>query len=263
MPIPMRFPRLFRPAAPLAALALLTVPTACVQLASAQEPTMTMGNHNSIQPETTIAITATGEVMRAPDIAHISTGVQTEAETASEAMAMNREAMNGVFEALREAGIQERHIQTSNFSLGPRYEYVDAGDGRNNKRILVGYTASNQVTAKVTDLATIGATLDALVEAGGNTFNGISFGLEDDTEARDEARKQAMETAMARAELCAETAGYEVARIVTINEYEQQGGPQPMMARRDMAMAESAPTPISGGEVGYSVQLNVTFELTK
>ena len=36
-----------------------------------------------------------------------------------------------------------------------------------------------------------------------------------------------------------------------------------MMARRDMAMAESAPTPISGGEVGYSVQLNVTFELTK
>ena len=100
MPIPMRFPRLFRPAAPLAALALLTVPTACVQLASAQEPTMTMGNHNSIQPETTIAITATGEVMRAPDIAHISTGVQTEAETASEAMAMNREAMNGVFGTL-------------------------------------------------------------------------------------------------------------------------------------------------------------------
>ena len=116
---------------------------------------------------------------------------------------------------------------------------------------------------KVTDLSTIGATLDSLVEAGGNTFNGITFGLDDDSAARDEARAQAMEEAVKRAELYADAAGYEVARIVTINEYERQSGPQPMMARSEMAMADAAPTPISGGEVGYSVQVNVTFELTK
>lgn len=266
MPVRNVFHSLLRPAAPLAALVMLAVPAACTlvpaQTAFAQEPTMSTFHPNSIQPETTLAITTTGEVMREPDIAFISTGVQTEAETASEAMAQNRLAMNGVFSALREAGIQDRHIQTSNFSLGPRYDYVETPNGR-NQRVLAGYVVSNQVTAKVTDLTAVGATLDALVEAGGNTFNGISFALEDDSEARNEARRLAMEEAIARAELYAEAAGYEVARIVTINEYERQSSPEPMMVRRDMAMAESAPTPISGGEVGYSVQVNVTFELSK
>ena len=262
MPNPQRFHSLLRPAAPLAALALLIAPAACVQTATAQEPAMTMGNHNSIQPETTLAITTTGEVLREPDIAFISTGVQSFGPSASDALAANRTAMNGVFDALRSAGIADRHIQTSNFSIGPRYEYVNE-DGTRNRRVLTGYDASNLVTVKVTDLDNLGATIDALVEAGGNTFNGISFGLEDDTEARDEARGLAMREAVKRAEIYAEAAGYEVARIVTINEYEHQDGPQPMMARREMASADMASTPVAGGEVGYSVQLNITFELTK
>lgn len=247
-------------------LALIGVPAACAQTSTAQEaPAMTEPGHhpNSVQPETTLAITATGEVMREPDIAFIMTGVQTEAETAEAAMAQNRDAMNGVFEALREAGIEERNIQTANFQLNPRYDYIDGENGRRGKRVLAGYTVSNQVTAKVTDLDTLGATMDALVEAGGNTFNGIRFGLEDDTAARNEARRMAMQTAMERAELYAGAAGYEVERIVTINEYERQDGPRPQMAMTRMESADAAPTPISGGEVGYSVQVNVTFELTK
>ena len=38
------------------------------------------------------------------------------------------------------------------------------------------------------------------------------------------------------------------------------GGPQPMMAMR--AESDSA-TKVSGGEVGYSVTVNVTYELAK
>lgn len=252
----------------LAALTVMIGLSACAPLAIAQEGAMTSPapshfHPNSLQPETTLAITATGDAMRAPDIAFITTGVQTEAETAQDAMAKNRVAMNGVFDALEAAGIPERDIQTSNFSLNPRYEYPRTNDG-GNRRVLVGYTVSNTVNIKVSDLDNLGATLDSLVEAGGNTFNGIRFGLEDDTGARNEARQAAMAEALARAELYADAAGYDVARIVTINEYESHGGPQPqMMMERAMAMDASAPTPISGGEVGYSVQINVTFELTQ
>ena len=225
---------------------------------------MTSPHHpNSVQPETTLAITASGEVMREPDIAFIMTGVQTEAETAQEAMAENRAAMNGVFEALEEAGVERRNIQTSNFSLNPRYDYIETENGRRSERVLAGYVVSNQVTAKITDLDSVGETLDALVEAGGNTFNGIRFALEDDTAARDEARRKAMEAAIARANLYADASGYEIARIVTINEYEQHHSPMPQMAMARMEMADAAPTPISGGEVGYSVQVNVMFELSR
>lgn len=264
--------RPLRLAAPLALLALLAAPVACAQMPAPaapqnQEVTRHMGNHNSIQPETTLSLNITGEVRREPDIAWITTGVQAEADTAEAAMADARQRMNGVFDALDSAGIERRHIQTSNFSLQPRYQSVEDNPDaqpRRTRRELIGYTVSNQVSAKVTDLASLGATLDSLVNAGGNTFSGIRFGLENDTEARDEARRTAMQEAVSRAELYAEAAGYSVGRIVTVNEYEQQGGPQPMM--RTMAESDggfSAPTPISGGEVGFSVQLNITFELVR
>ncbi|MEO1474106.1 MAG: SIMPL domain-containing protein, partial [Pseudomonadota bacterium] len=55
---------------------------------------------------------------------------------------------------------------------------------------------------------------------------------------RDEARRLAMETAIARADLYASAAGYRVARIVTISEYETRQGPQPMLE-----MAMPAPWP--------------------
>ena len=254
-----------RPLGAVAALALaVAVPPAVIaQGQKTDEAHMSAGHPNSIQPETTLSLTATGEVMREPDIAFIMSGVTTEAKTAGEAMEQNRSRMNGVMEALKDAGIPERNIQTSNFSLQPRYEY-EKQENRSNRRILVGYQVSNQVTAKVTDLDNLGATLDALVEAGGNTFSGLRFALDDDSEARNEARRLAMLEAMSRAEIYAETAGYEIGRLVTINEYENQNGPRPqMMMARSSDMAESAPTPISGGEVGYSVQVNVTFELVK
>jgi len=266
MKVSMNSVRALRLAGPLAALCVLAVPVACAQSAQTQplsnERPMT-AHPNSIQPETTLAINATGEVMAEPDIAFISTGVQSEARTAEAAMAENRAAMNGVFEALRAAGLEDRDIQTSNFSLSPVYDYVEREDGRGNEQVLRGYRVSNQVTAKVSDLSTLGETLDAVVTSGGNTFNGIRFALDDDTGVRNEARRRAMAEAMARAELYADAAGYRVARIVSINEYESRGGPQPMM---EMAMARSMAdqsTPVSGGEVGYTIQVNVTFELAR
>ena len=149
-------------------------------------------------------------------------------------------------------------MQTSNLSLQPRYDYSNR-DGSPPE--VVGYTASNQVTVKVRNLDNLGQTLDAIVEDGGNTISGLSFGLEDEATARDEARRDAIEIATARAELYADAAGYTVARIVTISESSSDmGGPQPMMAMR--AESDSA-TQVSGGEVGYSVTVNVTFELVK
>lgn len=251
--------------APLAALALLAS-GACTQTSLAQESGAMSYHPQSIQPETTLNLSATGEVKTEPDIAYITTGVQTEAKTAQEAMAANREAMNGVFTALEGAGVAERDMQTSNFSVSPQYDYVrEQQDGRETgRRVLRGYAVSNMVTAKVKDLDRLGETLDALVEAGSNTLHGINFGLEDDSETMNEARRKAVREATQRAALLAEAAGYSVARIVTMSEHSFRPGPAPMMEMaRGAMMADAAPTPIAAGEVGYTAEVNITFELTR
>jgi hypothetical protein len=219
-------------------------------------------NPNSIQPETTLSITATGDVTRAPDIAYINAGVQNEAKTAKEAMAANARNMAGVMKALKASGIADKDVQTSNFSLSPRYDYVKDSE-TTGRQILAGYTVSNQVTAKVSKLDKLGATLDALVSAGGNTVSDIRFALDNDKPSQDEARRLAIQAAVQRASLYAEAAGYKVARIVSINESFQSYDPQPKVMMARAMVADAAPTPIASGELTFSASVTVLFELKK
>ncbi|MEM1106949.1 MAG: SIMPL domain-containing protein [Pseudomonadota bacterium] len=244
------------------ALALFIAQAACAQVSEAGGG-VSLAHPNSIQPETTLSLQATGEVLVEPDMAIVSTGVRNEAETAGEAMAQNRAAMNGVFNALEAAGITGRDVQTSNFFMSPVYDFIDRRDG-GSEQVLRGFQVSNQVTARVRDLDALGGVLDAVAEAGGNTFNGIVFAVDDDAGLLDQARKNAMETLLARAELYAEAAGYRVTRLVSVSEFGGRSGPQPMMEMaRSMPVGAVAPTPIAGGEVGYTVELNALFELAQ
>jgi uncharacterized protein YggE len=250
-----------RLSAPLAALALAVFPVACSGASG-------MSDHpNSIQPETTLNISAEGRVDSEPDIAFITGGVREEAKTAKAAMSANAEAMQAMFNVLDNNQVDRKDVQTSNLSLQPRYDYVEerGENGRTTgKQVLVGYTASNQVTIKVRDLVGLGPLLDDLIDAGGNTFSGVRFALDDDTSVRNQARKSAMADALARAELYAEAADMKVHRIVTVSE----GGnynpaPQPMvMARMESSRADAA-TPIAGGEIGYTARVDVMFQLKK
>jgi hypothetical protein len=146
--------------------------------------------------------------------------------------------MNGVFSALEKAGIAAKDMQTSGLSLYPRYDYLEVtqrdGSVRGEQK-LAGYVASNNITARVRKLDTLGATIDSLVKAGGNTFSGVTFALDNDKDLKNQARTQAMKEALAKAELYANAAGLKVARIVTISEgYEYS--PQPVMMARAVAL---------------------------
>ena len=212
---------------------------------------------SSIQPETTITLMGRGSIEQPPDVAMINVGVQVEAKTAAEAMARQATNMNGVFAAVKAAGIADRDMQTGNMSLNPVYEYPN-----NARPRLTGYQASNSITIKVRKLDTLGKTLDAVVKGGGNTINGISFSVDQPDNFQNEARVEAIKDAAAKAELYAQAVGYKVKRIVTISE--QEFYPQPpmpvMMRMQDMA-AEA--TPIAAGEVSLVQTVNVVFELTK
>lgn len=223
--------------------------------ASAQGVTM---QTPGIQPETTISLDGVGEVDRAPDLANVSVGVSIDGETAAEAMSKQAEQMNGVVAALRTSGVAERDMQTSNLTLNPVYDY-NRPDGRPR---LTGYNASNEMRVTVRDIARLGAALDAIVKSGGNTINGVSFGLSKEKEAMNEARVNAIKDAAARAELYASAVGYRVKRIVTISETPQYQ-PQPVFARAALMAAESAPTPVAGGAVTTRAAVSVVFELQK
>ena len=73
-------------------------------------------------PAGTLSVVGTGSVTTTPDTARVSAGVTTDGTTASEAMDANAKAMEKVIEALKDAGVAAKDIQTEYVSVNPRYD---------------------------------------------------------------------------------------------------------------------------------------------
>ncbi|MGR3197279.1 MAG: SIMPL domain-containing protein [Paracoccus sp. (in: a-proteobacteria)] len=202
-----------------------------------------------------LTVSGQGQSRVAPDMATVQLGVTTQAESAAEAMRLNSEQQSAVIEALRGAGVDEAQIQTSGLTLNPLMTYPE-----NQAPEVTGYQASNIVSVRVTDLARTGEVLDAIVAAGANEINGITFSREDGAEALDQARQDAVADARRKAEVLAEAAGVTLGPIIALRDLPTVGGgPRPMM-RMDAAMAESVP--VQPGQVEMSSQVEIEYALT-
>ena len=206
---------------------------------------------------TTLNLSAAGESHAAPDKASLNLGVQVQAATAEQAMAINAQRMTAVIAALRRAGAAERDIRTSSLNLQAQYAFP-----ANQTRQLTGYEAINGVAVEARDLGRLGPLLDAAVAAGANQVNGISFGLKDPRAAEDAARLEAVKALQAKADLYARATGYRVGRLVNLSE---GGGyePSPPRPMAVMAARSFAATPVEAGSLDIRIEVNGTFELSR
>ena len=205
-----------------------------------------------------ISVSGIGEVKTRPDMATVSTGVVTEAATAKDALAKNNAAMAAVIAALKNAGVAEDDIQTSNFAISPKYPPYQPNQTTAPR--IVGYTVMNQVTAAVKNLKNLGSILDTLVQAGSNQINGISFDVDEPKPMLDDARKKAVADARAKAELYAAAAGVSLGRVVQISESSAVEPPQPMY-RLARAPAAAESVPIAAGQQTVTANVSIIYEI--
>jgi uncharacterized protein len=207
-------------------------------------------------PPPMISVTGEGRINVAPDMATVTLGVTTEADTAKEAMDTNSAQLSAAIAALKAAGIEDKDIQTTGLSLGPRYDYNRTkSDGTAQ---ITGFVASNNVTVRVRALAGLGEVLDAVVTDGANTLNGVAFGLQDPDPALDAARKDAVADARRKAELYAAAAGVTLGAIQSISEQSGYAPPMPM-ALAEASFAKDASVPVAAGEVGVTASVSIVW----
>lgn len=237
-----------RPAAWLIAVALLAIaPLATPALAQDAEPGR-------------IVVSGEGRATAVPDEATISLAVAREAETASEALRATSEAMAEVLAAMREAGLEDRDLRTSEVSISPVYERDDGTRPGRTRPTIVGYVARNGLSVRVRDLDLLGTVLDRSVALGANEGGWLSFGNSDAEALRAEARVAAVRDAVDKAEAMAGAAGVELGRLVTLEEGGTATPRAPMMEARMMA-ADAAPVPIAAGESVIVQRVSATFEI--
>jgi len=203
-----------------------------------------------------ISLSGHGEVRATPDLADVTSGVVTQGATAAEALAANSKAMTDLFAALKESGIEDRDVQTSNFSVQPRYDFSN-----NQAPKMVGYDVSNNVTVTLRKVDTLGTLLDRMVQSGSNQISGISFDVSKPEDAMDEARKLATEDATRKAKVYAKAMGIELGNVMQVSEGSAAQPPMPMVRSTMMKADAAPPVPMAAGEQTLAVDVNVIWEI--
>lgn len=205
-----------------------------------------------------ISVSGTGTVSATPDVAYISVGVVTENSDAGKALAENNSKMEKAFKLLDDRGIKKSELQTSRFSIEPRYSTTKSGDQPGVK--LSGYVVTNQLTVTLYDKSLVGQVITDLTKDGVNRIDNIAFGIRDREALQDKARLLAIQDAKKKAEQMAAALDVTVGKVKEVSESGFQ--PMPQMAYQ-ARMLDTSGTPVAEGEKKIMSQVHLVFEVGK
>jgi len=200
-----------------------------------------------------ISVSGTGRVYLIPDIAYVYVGVRSQAEDVADALSQNNAQATAISSTLMEKGVAAEDIQTTAFNVYPQQQYSPEG-----MPMETVYVVENTVFIKVRDLQALGTLLDAVVRAGANTINGISFDVEDRMAAEKEARQLAIEDAKSKAVELAGLAGVELGQLYGVNVY--SSGPSPVYEAKGGAAMQSG-APIAAGQMVIQYEASLSYEI--
>lgn len=208
-------------------------------------------------------ITTSGEAtLTAPaDRVTIDIGVVTTAADAGQAMDENTQRMEGVLAAIVRLGIDRDDIETRGFAVQPRWSNAP---GRHEPRI-TGFSVTNRVVVRTTQLDLAGKILAAATDAGANSIGNLRFDLADSSALRRQALAAATRNALADAETLATAAKLNLGKVVSLTTgYTAPVGPQPAIEQM-VAMARDAgpPPPIRAGEVSVRASVTARIEIAR
>jgi uncharacterized protein YggE len=201
-------------------------------------------------------VVGVGTASGTPDVAHVNVGIDTESSAVQQAVNDNKTKMAALLDALKGLGIQDKDIQTTNYSV-----YTQRAPGPNGAPDSgpLTYHVTNQVDVTVRDVSQLGDILDKAVAAGANNIYGVNFSVSDTSKLQADARAKAFADAKARAASLAQLAGVQLGDVVSISEVIGNSGP--IYAANAAVGMGGGGAPIQPGELQVNMSVQVTFAI--
>ena len=196
-------------------------------LALASWTILNLSQAEEVQVPATITVEGEGEVLAVPDVAAFSFSVETEGDTAEATQGENAEVTNELLAYLKENGVTEKDITTTNYNLYPRYRFEEricpaATYCPPGERVQDGFSVSQMVSVKVRETAEAGALIAGVGERGAtNIMSGLTFTIDDEDALKAEARAAAIADARAKANVLADN--LDVSIVGLAGYYEETG----------------------------------------
>ncbi len=218
-----------------------------------------------------ISVNGKGEEVSIPDIATFSFSVTETDKQVAVAQEAATKRINTALAAVRAAGVAEKDIKTTSYSINPHYEYeqgictaLRCGPGKN---VLTGYDVSQAVEVKIRDLAKAGEIFSTIGGLGVDNVNNLAFSIDDIEAVKAKARAKAIANAQAKADELSKQLGVRLVRIMSF--YDSSDDMNPYYYGRGGDMMEvsavknqAAPSPeIPTGEQEIVSKVTVTYEI--
>lgn len=204
-----------------------------------------------------ITVNASESVKVVPDMAQVIYGITTQNEDAAKCQEETAKKMNQLIATLKELGIEEKSIQTSNYDLNPRQDW-------NNNGAIVGYEMSAQVTVSDIPLDQVGDILSKSVSAGVNQVQSVTYLSSQYDASYQEALKKAVASAQEKAQALADASGSTLGHAVKITEYGNNQTARYQNAMRSMGKEEAvmdAGMVMMPGEISVEANISVEFAI--
>jgi len=226
-------------------LSVLAMSIFCVLTASAQD----QRPHPRI-----ITVTGTAEIKVPPDQVVLTFGIETTNQDVVMARDQNAERMKKVLALIRQAGVADKDVQTSELSMKP-----NLSEERTPR--LLGYTVTEMITLTLKDLSKYESLMTSFLQAGVNRVDRIEFAVAEPRKYRDDARLQAIRIAREKAAAMAAELGQTIGKPWEIVEEEEPWFQQFNSSAGAQNTVSSSEESLASGLVVIRTTVRVSFQL--
>lgn len=209
--------------------------------------------------ESTIRVSATGQVEADPDRAILRVAAVATADSANVARERLAENVSSMRASLSEANVSDDQIRTVAYDI---FQEEDR-DPETGERVSGPYRATQAFEITVTDVDRIGPVIDAAVDGGANRVDDIQLTLSEETsrQLRAEALTEAMANARSDADTVANASDLTIVNVHSVDTADFGFEPR----RTDVvteAAADAGGTQIDSGPVTVTASVTVVYNAT-
>ena len=200
-----------------------------------------------------ISVQGVGAIEVTPNAYSVTLVVEEQGNTVGKLNTQLDSDLRAIVTFLLEQGIEQKHIQSMQVRLQPRY--INTPQGRQQE----GFTLSRDITVTSTDLETYDKVLDGVLKRGVDRIQQFNFISVGEGDAYQKALIAAVKNAKQRAQLLAKELEVEVGEVVAISE---SGGNMPIPVMRAEAFAKDMSMSLPGQE-RVEARVNVSFKIVQ
>lgn len=204
-----------------------------------------------------LSVNGEGRAQAAPDQAIVTFSVTSHAADGKAAQRENAAASSALRDAIKAMGIEDKDIQTRDYSFHPTY-----GQAPGREKEIDGYLARNSIVVTINDITKVGQVIDTALARGANQVSSLEFRLRKEGNLRREALTAAIRDARDKANILAGGLGKRIVGLKSVSESTGSAGQRSYsmaMLAKNSAAEES--TPIEAGTLVLEATVHIDYLL--